>query len=82
MKQNSEKNKEFSMRMTLMTQVMNHISVGHPIRKLILLKLAHDADEKGECTSIPCLAQYCETTDRTAQKHLKVLVSEGFVRIQ
>lgn len=36
------------MSMTLMAQAMS-IKVGNPIRKLVLIKLADNANDKGEC---------------------------------
>ncbi|AYB49564.1 hypothetical protein CJJ19_09050 [Candidatus Williamhamiltonella defendens] len=69
------------MSMTLMTQVMNHISVGNPLRKLILLKLADHADEKGACwPSYQHIATVCECSKSTVKLHIQALIRLGLVR--
>ncbi|AWK14169.1 helix-turn-helix domain-containing protein [Candidatus Fukatsuia symbiotica] len=70
------------MSMNLMAQAMG-IKVGNPIRKLILLKLADNANDQGECwPSVPYIAHQCETTDRSVQKHIQRLVIDGLLWIE
>ncbi|EGY28318.1 DNA replication protein gp18, partial [Candidatus Regiella insecticola 5.15] len=70
------------MSMKLMAQAMK-IKVGNPIRKLILLKLADNANDQGECwPSVPYIAHQCEITDRSVQKHLHQLAANGLLWIE
>lgn len=68
------------MSMTLMAQAMG-IRVGHPIRKLVLLKLADNANDKGECwPSYQHIADHCECHKSTARAHVAVLIKMGLVQ--
>ncbi|WP_165312527.1 helix-turn-helix domain-containing protein [Vibrio ziniensis] len=60
------------------------VKTGSPISKLLLLKLAHNADGHGICfPSCEYLALHCETSLRTVKSHLKILEQNGFLsRIQ
>ncbi|AWK14070.1 hypothetical protein CCS41_05575 [Candidatus Fukatsuia symbiotica] len=70
------------MSMKLMTHAMS-IKVGNPLRKLILLKLADNANDQGECwPSVPYIAHQCEMTDRSVQKHLHQLAVDGLLWIE
>ena len=70
------------MSMSLMAKAMN-IKVGNPLRKLVLLKLADNANDKGEAwPSIPHIAQQCEMAERTVQGHVQSLQKSGFLWIE
>lgn len=57
------------------------VKTGSPISKLILLKLADNADSHGVCfPSCEYLAQYCEISLRTVKSHLKTLEQDGFIK--
>ncbi|MGX8939476.1 helix-turn-helix domain-containing protein [Symbiopectobacterium sp. Eva_TO] len=59
------------------------IKVGNPLRKLVLLKLADNANDKGEAwPSIPHIAQQCEMAERTVQGHVQSLQKSGFLWIE
>jgi len=68
------------MSMTLMTQAMS-IKVGNPIRKLVLIKLADNANDKGECwPSYQHIADQCEIGRSTVKAHIRALEEMGLVR--
>jgi len=68
------------MSMTLMAQAMS-IKVGNPIRKLVLIKLADNANDKGECwPSYQHIAEQCEIGRSTVKSHIKALEDMGLVR--
>jgi uncharacterized phage protein (TIGR02220 family) len=68
------------MSMTLMAKAMG-IRVGHPIRKLVLLKLADNANDKGECwPSTRHIADHCECSKSTVRSHVDALVEMGLVQ--
>uniref|UniRef100_UPI0036DD0983 helix-turn-helix domain-containing protein n=1 Tax=Photorhabdus sp. RM322S TaxID=3342825 RepID=UPI0036DD0983 len=70
------------MSMNLMAHVMS-VKVGNPLRKLILLKLADNANDQGECwPSVPYIAEQCEMSERSVQNHIKQLVKDGFLWIE
>ncbi|MBG6243291.1 MAG: helix-turn-helix domain-containing protein [Candidatus Symbiopectobacterium sp. Dall1.0] len=70
------------MSMSLMAKAMS-IKVGNPLRKLVLLKLADNANDKGEAwPSIPHIAQQCEMAERTVQGHVQSLQKSGFLWIE
>ncbi|WP_241823027.1 helix-turn-helix domain-containing protein [Vibrio splendidus] len=49
--------------------------------KLVLLKLADNADARGVCfPSLNYLAQYCEVSVRTVKRHVNELEKQGFVK--
>ncbi len=57
------------------------VKTGSPISKLILLKLADNADSHGVCfPSCEYLAQYCEISLRTVKSHLYTLEKGGFIK--
>jgi len=63
-----------------MAQAMG-IRVGNPIRKLVLLKLADNANDKGECwPSYQHIADQCEIGRSTVKSHIKALEDMGLVR--
>ncbi len=67
------------MSMRLMVQAMN-CEVGNPARKLVLLKLADNANDDGICfPSYQYIADKCEMTRRSAISHIEYLIKMGLV---
>lgn len=67
------------MSMRLMVQAMN-CEVGNPARKLVLLKLADNANDNGICfPSYQYIADKCEMSKRSAISHIDDLIKMGFV---
>jgi len=57
--------------------------VGNPLRKLVLIKLADQANDNGVCwPSYETLAFHCETTRRSVITHVKQLEADGFLRVE
>ena len=70
------------MSMALMVKAMS-IKVGNPLRKLVLIKLADNANDIGECwPSISYIADQCEISDRSVQKHIQALSESGLLWIE
>ena len=70
------------MSMLLMVKAMS-IKVGNPLRKLVLIKLADNANDKGECwPSYQHIADQCEIARSTVRKHIKDLSNAGLLRIE
>jgi hypothetical protein len=68
--------------MELMVRAMK-MKVGNPLRKLVLLKLADNANDQGECwPAVQYIAEQCEISKRSAQNHIQQLVKDGLVRIE
>ena len=54
--------------------------VGNHARKLVLLKLADNACDRGECwPSYQYIADQCEMSKRTAMRHIDQLVTDGLI---
>ena len=69
------------MSMLLMVKAME-TKVGNPLRKLVLIKLADNANDKGECwPSYQHIADQCEISRRSVINHIKDLVEAGFLRV-
>ncbi len=69
------------MSMELMVKAMK-LKVGNPLRKLVLLKLADNASDQGECwPSYQHIADQCEISRRSVIAHIKVLEESGFLKI-
>ena len=67
------------MSMRLMVQAMN-CEVGNPARKLVLLKLADNANDDGVCfPNYQYIADKCEMSKRSAISHIDDLIKMGFV---
>ena len=67
------------MSMRLMVQAMN-CKVGNPARKIVLLKLADNANDDGICfPSYQYIADKCEMTRRSAISHIEYLIKMGLV---
>lgn len=70
------------MSMELMVKAMK-TKVGNPLRKLVLVKLADNASDQGECwPSYQHIADQCEIDRSTVRKHIKHLAAQGFLRIE
>ena len=68
------------MSMLLMVQAMK-AKVGNPLRKLVLVKLADQANDDGECwPSYQSIADACEMSRRTVISHIEWLEEKGFLR--
>ena len=70
------------MSMKLMVEAMG-LKVGNSTRKLVLLKLADQANDKGECwPSYKTIAQAAECSRTTAISHIEWLENHGFLRVE
>lgn len=66
--------------MMLMVQALK-AKVGSPLRKLVLVKLADQANDDGECwPSYQSIAEACEMSRRTVISHIEWLEENGFLR--
>lgn len=67
------------MSMKLMTRAFD-IKVGSHLRKLILIKLADNANDQGECwPSYGYIANQCECSKSAVKEHISALISMGLV---
>ena len=70
------------MSMLLTAKAMD-LQVGNPIRKLVLLKLADQANDKGECwPSYATIAKAAECSRTSAVNHIKSLEKQGFLWVE
>lgn len=70
------------MSMDLMVKAMK-TRVGSPLRKLVLIKLADNSNDQGECwPSYQHIADQCEIDRSTVRKHIKQLQAQGLLRIE
>ncbi|AUZ65770.1 helix-turn-helix domain-containing protein [Citrobacter sp. CFNIH10] len=68
------------MSMELMVKAMK-VQVGNPLRKLVLLKLADNASDLGECwPSYQHIADQCEISKRSVMNHIEALCECGLVK--
>ncbi|MCW2256245.1 hypothetical protein M2263_002336 [Providencia alcalifaciens] len=68
------------MSMILMAKAMQ-LKVGNPSRKLVLIKLADNANDKGKCfPSYQHVADQCEMSRRSVINHIDALCEMGLVR--
>lgn len=68
------------MSMTLMVKALK-TKVGNPLRKLVLLKLADNANDQGECwPSYQYIADQCEMSKRSVMLHINKLIDDGFLK--
>lgn len=59
------------------------LKIGNPLSKLVLIKLADNANDTGECwPSYRHIADQCEIDRSTAIRHIKILEEMGYVRIE
>jgi biotin operon repressor len=64
----------------LMVKAMQ-IKVGNPLRKLVLLKLADNASDQGECwPSYQYIADQCEISKRSVMSHIDDLCQSGLLK--
>lgn len=62
------------MSLILMAKAMS-IKVGNPLRKLVLLKLADNANDDGICfPSYQYIADVCEISKASARTHIDALI--------
>ncbi|POY44952.1 helix-turn-helix domain-containing protein [Avibacterium paragallinarum] len=67
------------MSLLLMAKAME-IKVGNPLRKLVLLKLADNANDDGICfPSYQYIADVCEISKASARTHIEALIQMGFI---
>ncbi|WP_370559402.1 helix-turn-helix domain-containing protein [Edwardsiella tarda] len=67
------------MSMTLMAKAMA-IKVGNPVRKLVLIKLADNANDNGECwPSYQHIADHCECSKSAVRTHIEALIGMGLL---
>ncbi len=65
--------------MNLMAQAMS-IKVGNPLRKLVLIKIADNANDKGECwPSYQHVADHCECSKSAVRAHIEALIKMGLL---
>lgn len=63
-----------------MAKAMN-IKVGNPLRKLVLIKLADNANDNGECwPSYQHVADQCEVSRSTVKSHIRALEEMGLLK--
>ncbi|MCP1446418.1 DNA-binding transcriptional ArsR family regulator [Pseudomonas sp. GGS8] len=68
------------MSMGLMVAAMK-LRVGNPLRKLVLIKLADNASDIGECwPSYQHIADQCEISKRSVMNHITALCEAGLLR--
>lgn len=69
------------MSLILMAQAMK-MKVGNPLRKLVLIKLADNANDNGECwPSHGHIADHCEISKRSVMNHIKALEEACFLTV-
>ncbi|QIQ61349.1 hypothetical protein V039C_0071 [Vibrio phage V039C] len=70
------------MSMMLMVKAMQ-TKVGNPLRKLVLIKLADNANDMGECwPSHQHVADQCEISKTSVRNHIKKLEDMGLLKIE
>ena len=68
------------MSMALMAKVMG-MKVGNPLKKLVLIKLADNASDSGECwPSYQHIADQCEISRRSVIGHINELIEANLLR--
>lgn len=68
------------MSMMLMVKALK-TKVGNPLRKLVLLKLADNANDQGECwPSYQYIADQCEMSKRSVMIHIEKLINDGLLK--
>lgn len=79
MPSNRRRTGDLIMSMTLMARAMA-IKTGNPIRKLVLIKLADNANDNGECwPSYKHIADHCECSKSAVRDHIDALISMGLL---
>lgn len=68
--------------MILMVKAMT-IKLGNPLRKLVLIKLCDQANDRGECwPSHSSIAEACEISKRSVINHIEALEQSGILKIK
>lgn len=69
------------MSIEAITYALN-LNVGDATRKLVLIGYANHAHKDGTCTwaSVKTIAEYANCSNRTVQRHVKILLDEGYIR--
>lgn len=66
--------------MSLMAKAMG-VKVGNSLRKLVLIKLADNANDKGECwPSYQHIADQCECSKSAVRNHIDALEDMGLLK--
>jgi biotin operon repressor len=69
------------MSMMLTARAMG-MRVGNPSRKLVLLKLCDNANDRGQCwPSMQYIADHCEMSQRSVITHIAALEKDGFLTV-
>lgn len=67
------------MSMKLMVEAL-HLKLGNPLRKLVLIKMADNANDDGICwPSYKNIADACEISRSAVKNHVRALESAGYV---
>lgn len=70
------------MSMYMTAEVLN-MELGNPVRKLVLLKLADQANDLGQCwPSYASVAKAAEVSKRAVMKHIDWLEEHGFLTVE
>lgn len=70
------------MSLILMAQALK-VKVGNPLRKLVLIKLADNANDEGKCwPSHSHIADHCEISSRSVMNHIKALEKAMFLTVK
>jgi len=70
------------MSMILMVKAMT-LKLGNPLRKLVLIKLCDQANDRGECwPSHSSIADACEISKRSVITHIEALEQAGILKIK
>ena len=70
------------MSIRIMAKVWD-IDLGNPIRKLIMLKLADNANDHGVCwPSVEGIARHCDCSERSVKSHISELKNMGLLEIK
>lgn len=70
------------MSMLLMVKAMT-LKLGNPLRKLVLIKLCDQANDRGECwPSHSSIADACEISKRSVITHIEALEQAGILKIK
>lgn len=68
------------MSMNMMVAAMK-LKVGNPLRKLVLIKLADNANDNGECwPAYSFIAKHCEISKSTVKSHIRQLEAMGLIK--
>lgn len=81
-KHNAPSDGDTTMSFKLVAAVFD-MKVGNPLRKMVLIKLADQANDDGVCwPSYESIARSCEISRRSVVTHIQWLEDNGFLRIE